>query len=67
MHKEAIVYPPSQSQEVSDEQSLGPVVSNLCLILSILSALGSSPFLTMFLRLVFDCNNINMTVTPNFH
>lgn len=53
MHKEAIVYPPSQSQEVSDEQSLGPVVSNLCLILSILSALGSSPFLTMFLRLVF--------------
>lgn len=53
MHKEAIVYPPSQSQEISDEQSLGPVVSNLCLILSILSALGSSPFLTMFLRLVF--------------
>lgn len=52
-HEEAIVYPPSQSQEINDEQSLGPAVSNLCLILSILSALGSSPFLTVFLRLVF--------------
>lgn len=47
-HKEAVVYPRSQSQGINDEQGLGPVVSNVCRILSVLSALGSSPFSPCF-------------------